>query len=62
MGIPKFFRYISERYPCLTEKLKDYQVIKKKSHQQYSSFYIFLFFYIFILFCYLKLSNFNFSN
>ncbi|XP_071874436.1 5'-3' exoribonuclease pacman isoform X1 [Bombus fervidus] len=26
MGIPKFFRYISERYPCLTEKLKDYQI------------------------------------
>ena len=58
MGIPKFFRYISERYPCLTEKLKDYQVIKKKSRQQYSSFYIFLFFYIFMLFCYLKLFEF----
>ncbi|XP_076757497.1 5'-3' exoribonuclease pacman isoform X2 [Xylocopa sonorina] len=26
MGIPKFFRYISERYPCLTEKLKDHQI------------------------------------
>lgn len=26
MGIPKFFRYINERYPCLTEKLKDYQI------------------------------------
>ncbi|XP_076630209.1 5'-3' exoribonuclease pacman [Colletes latitarsis] len=26
MGIPKFFRYISERYPCLSESLKDYQI------------------------------------
>ncbi|CAK9827029.1 5'-3' exoribonuclease 1 [Anthophora retusa] len=26
MGIPKFYRYISERYPCVTEKLKDHQV------------------------------------
>ncbi|OAD52342.1 5'-3' exoribonuclease 1 [Eufriesea mexicana] len=26
MGIPKLFRYISERYPCVTEKLKDYQI------------------------------------
>ncbi|XP_051172121.1 5'-3' exoribonuclease 1 isoform X3 [Leptopilina boulardi] len=26
MGVPKFFRYISERYPCLSEKLKDYQI------------------------------------
>ncbi|XP_054016668.1 5'-3' exoribonuclease 1 [Hylaeus anthracinus] len=26
MGIPKFFRYISERYPCLSETLKDYQI------------------------------------
>ncbi|XP_043500398.1 5'-3' exoribonuclease 1 [Polistes fuscatus] len=26
MGIPKFFRYISERYPCLSEMLKDYQI------------------------------------
>ncbi|KAJ8687572.1 hypothetical protein QAD02_023366 [Eretmocerus hayati] len=26
MGVPKFFRYISERYPCLSEKLKEYQI------------------------------------
>ncbi|KAF7400707.1 hypothetical protein HZH66_005891 [Vespula vulgaris] len=26
MGIPKFFRYISERYPCLSEMLKNYQI------------------------------------
>ncbi|KZC09221.1 5'-3' exoribonuclease 1 [Dufourea novaeangliae] len=26
MGIAKFFRYISERYPCITETLKDYQI------------------------------------
>ncbi|XP_029050758.1 5'-3' exoribonuclease 1 [Osmia bicornis bicornis] len=26
MGIPKFYRHISERYPCLNETLKDYQI------------------------------------
>ncbi|XP_015607830.1 5'-3' exoribonuclease 1 isoform X2 [Cephus cinctus] len=26
MGVPKFFRYISERYPCLSESLKEYQI------------------------------------
>ncbi|XP_014211300.1 5'-3' exoribonuclease 1-like isoform X2 [Copidosoma floridanum] len=26
MGVPKFFRYISERYPCLSEKLKENQI------------------------------------
>ncbi|XP_034254731.1 5'-3' exoribonuclease 1 [Thrips palmi] len=26
MGVPKFFRYISERYPCLSELVKEYQI------------------------------------
>jgi hypothetical protein len=26
MGIPKFFRYISERYPCIHEKIDRHQV------------------------------------
>ncbi|KAF2885186.1 hypothetical protein ILUMI_20983 [Ignelater luminosus] len=26
MGVPKFFRYISERYPCLSEVVKEYQI------------------------------------
>ena len=26
MGVPKFFRWISERYPCLSELVKEYQV------------------------------------
>lgn len=26
MGVPKFFRYISERYPCLSEVIKEYQI------------------------------------
>ncbi|XP_057669654.1 5'-3' exoribonuclease 1 [Diorhabda carinulata] len=26
MGVPKFYRYISERYPCLSELIKDYQI------------------------------------
>ncbi|XP_076269715.1 5'-3' exoribonuclease pacman [Rhynchophorus ferrugineus] len=26
MGVPKFFRFISERYPCLSEVVKDYQI------------------------------------
>ncbi|XP_078043775.1 5'-3' exoribonuclease pacman isoform X2 [Augochlora pura] len=26
MGVPKFFRYISERYPCISQTLKDYQI------------------------------------
>lgn len=26
MGVPKFFRYVSERYPCLSELIKDYQI------------------------------------
>ena len=26
MGVPKFYRWISERYPCLSQVVKDYQV------------------------------------
>lgn len=26
MGVPKFYRWISERYPCLSEVIKEYQV------------------------------------
>ncbi|XP_020295073.1 5'-3' exoribonuclease 1 isoform X2 [Pseudomyrmex gracilis] len=26
MGVPKFFRYISERYPCLWELIKEHQI------------------------------------
>ncbi|CAG9814067.1 unnamed protein product [Phaedon cochleariae] len=26
MGVPKFFRYMSERYPCLSELVKEYQI------------------------------------
>ncbi|XP_071053139.1 5'-3' exoribonuclease 1 isoform X2 [Onthophagus taurus] len=26
MGVPKFFRYITERYPCLSEIVKEYQI------------------------------------
>ncbi|RZF36429.1 hypothetical protein LSTR_LSTR010849 [Laodelphax striatellus] len=26
MGVPKFFRYISERYPCLSEIVREYQI------------------------------------
>lgn len=27
MGVPKFFRFISERYPCLSELVRENQVI-----------------------------------
>ena len=26
MGVPKFYRWISERYPCLSQVVRDYQV------------------------------------
>lgn len=26
MGVPKFYRWISERYPCLSQVVKDYQI------------------------------------
>ena len=26
MGVPKFYRWISERYPCLSQVLKEYQI------------------------------------
>jgi hypothetical protein len=27
MGVPKFFRWVSERYPCLSEVVREYQVL-----------------------------------
>ena len=27
MGVPKFFRFINERYPCLSDVIKEYEVI-----------------------------------
>jgi len=30
MGVPKFFRYISERYPCLSEVIKEHQVLERE--------------------------------
>ena len=41
MGVPKFFRYISERYPCLSEKLKEYQVGKHAIIHSIVKFYCF---------------------
>lgn len=29
MGVPKFFRYMSERYPCLSELIKDHKVLMR---------------------------------
>lgn len=26
MGVPKFYRWISERYPCLSEVIKEFQI------------------------------------
>jgi 5'-3' exonuclease len=26
MGVPKFYRWISERYPCLSQVIKEYQI------------------------------------
>lgn len=42
MGVPKFFRYTSERYPCLSELIRENQVCKlfarrKKLQQQHGS-------------------------
>ncbi|OZC05357.1 XRN 5'-3' exonuclease [Onchocerca flexuosa] len=31
MGVPKFYRWISERYPCLSEVIRDEQVLTVKS-------------------------------
>ena len=29
MGVPKFYRWLSERYACLSQVVKDYQVSSK---------------------------------
>lgn len=33
MGVPKFFRYISERYPCLSELVRENQVDKRNAEK-----------------------------
>lgn len=33
MGVPKFFRYISERYPCLSELVRENQVNKRNFYR-----------------------------
>lgn len=38
MGVPKFFRYISERYPCLSEIVKEHQVRMKVNMNIVKSF------------------------
>lgn len=40
MGVPKFFRFMSERYPCLSELIREHQVHKKS--QQSNNIYIML--------------------
>lgn len=47
MGVPKFFRYTSERYPCLNELVKQYQVLL-------SNLYLFIFSGCFKKKCYLN--------
>jgi len=37
MGVPKFYRWISERYPCLSEVLKEYQVCADRDRRIYAS-------------------------
>jgi 5'-3' exoribonuclease 1 len=37
MGVPKFFRWISERYPCLSEVVKEYQVPSLSKYEVGSS-------------------------
>ena len=32
MGVPKFYRWLSERYPCLGQVIKERQVVIKAVH------------------------------
>lgn len=34
MGVPKFYRWISERYPCLSEVVKEHQVGELRPRRQ----------------------------
>ena len=34
MGVPKFYRWISERYPCLSQVVKDYQVCMSLNYRE----------------------------
>ena len=56
MGIPKFYRWISERYPCLSQVVRDYQVsgvgleprvackpLEKKDSEMKEAFFSFIF-------------------
>lgn len=38
MGVPKFFRYISERYPCLSQLVLECEVSSLEKKSRFSSY------------------------
>lgn len=53
MGVPKFFRYISERYPCLSDMIQEHQVFeaaKKEKENKNIPIYVYNIIFAHIMF------------
>ena len=58
MGVPKFYRYMSERYPCLSQVIKEHQIPEfdgvYKSFETHNRLRFYILAFVTISYIYLK--------